>query len=79
MEAIKWGVPRIIKKTPSKKKIDAMKDRRKKGEQAQNRGQFNADLMKSVDKRIEKEGRKGDMLQRHIDKVKEAAKKHKGK
>jgi hypothetical protein len=33
--------------------------------------------MKSIDKRIEKEGRKGDLLQRHIDKVKEAAKKHK--
>jgi mRNA-degrading endonuclease toxin of MazEF toxin-antitoxin module len=79
MEAIKWGVKTTFRKSPSKKQIDAMKDRRKKGEQAQSRGKFNADLMKSIDKRIEKEGRKGDMLQRHIDKVKEAAKKHKGK
>jgi L-cysteine desulfidase len=79
MEAIKWGVPRIKKRQPSKKQIAETKKRNKAREQEQNKGQFNANLMKSIDKRIEKEGRKGDLLQRHIDKVKEAAKKHKGK
>ena len=79
LEAIETGLPRIKKRKPTSRQIAETKKRNKAREQAQNKGQFNADLMKSIDKRIEKEGRKGDLLQRHIDKVKEAAKKHKGK
>ena len=80
IEAIETGLPRIKKRKPTSKQIAETKKRNKAREQEQSKeGKFRADFDKSVDKRIKKEGREPYKMARHDEKVRESAKKHKGK